>query len=151
MSRTDYNFRLTEAWKAEIGGFSFSGHTAGLAFRTALASVLSILVAMILHLDNPYWAGITAISITLPDISSSIARSIDRCLGTMIGAAVGYFGAHFVADHVVFQLIIASAVACLHLRGFAVYRGTNTFLGIPVRGTLLMSKWPPALARHCTH
>jgi uncharacterized membrane protein YccC len=111
MPRTNYHFRLTEALKAEIDGFSFSGHTAGLAFRTALASVLSILVAMLLHLDNPYWAGITAISITLPDLSSSIARSIDRCLGTMTGAAVGYFGAHFVADHVVFQFIIASAVA----------------------------------------
>ena len=45
MPRANYKFRLTEAFKAEIGGFSLSGHTAGLAFRTALASVLSILVA----------------------------------------------------------------------------------------------------------
>jgi uncharacterized membrane protein YccC len=126
MPQTNYNFRLTEALKAEIGGFSFSGHTAGLAFRTALASVLSILVAMLLHLDNPYWAGITAISITLPDISSSIARSIDRCLGTIIGAAVGYFGAHFVADHLVFQLIIASSVA------FGIYGMERTAHGYAV-------------------
>jgi uncharacterized membrane protein YgaE (UPF0421/DUF939 family) len=111
MPRTNYSYRLTEALKAEIGGFSFSDHIAGLAFHTALASVLSILVAMLLHLDNPYWAGITAISITLPDISSSITRSIDRCLGTMIGAGIGYFGAHFVADHLVFELIIACAVS----------------------------------------
>jgi uncharacterized membrane protein YccC len=126
MPRTNYNFRLAGALKAEIGGFSFSGHTARLAFRTALASVLSILVAMILHLDNPYWAGITAISITLPDISSSIARSIDRCLGTIIGAAVGYFGAHFVADHLVFQFIIASAVA------FGIYGMERTAHGYAV-------------------
>jgi uncharacterized membrane protein YccC len=126
MPRTDYNIRLAEALKAEIGGLSFSGHTAGLAFRTALASVLSILVAMILHLDNPYWAGITAISITLPDISSSIARSIDRCLGTVIGAAVGYFGAHFVADHLVFQFIIAGAVA------FGIYGMERTAHGYAV-------------------
>jgi uncharacterized membrane protein YgaE (UPF0421/DUF939 family) len=111
MSRTDYNYRLTEALRAEIGELSFSDHTAGLAFRTASASVLSIIVAMVLHLDNPFWAGITAISITLPDISSSVARSIDRCLGTITGAAVGYFGAHFVADHFVFQAIVACAVA----------------------------------------
>ena len=123
---TNYNFRLAGALKAESGGFSFSGHTARLAFRTALASVLSILVAMILHLDNPYWAGITAISITLPDISSSIARSIDRCLGTIIGAAVGYFGAHFVADHLVFQFIIASAVA------FGIYGMERTAHGYAV-------------------
>jgi uncharacterized membrane protein YccC len=126
MPRANYKFRLTEAFKAEIGGFSLSGYTAGLAFRTATASVLSILVAMILHLDNPYWAGITAISITLPDISSSIARSIDRCFGTIIGAAVGYFGAHFVADHLIFQLIIASAVA------FGIYGMERTAHGYAV-------------------
>jgi uncharacterized membrane protein YccC len=126
MPRTNYSFRLAEALKAEIGGFSFSGRTAALASRTALASVLSILVAMLLHLDNPYWAGITAISITLPDISSSIARSIDRCLGTIIGASVGYFGAHFVADHLVFQFIIASAVA------FGIYGMERTAHGYAV-------------------
>jgi uncharacterized membrane protein YccC len=126
MSRTDYSSRLTEALKAEFDEFSFFGRTAGLAFRTALASVLSILVAMILHLDNPYWAGITAISITLPDISSSIARSIDRCVGTIVGAAVGYFGAHFVADHLVFELIIASAVA------FGIYGMERTAHGYAV-------------------
>jgi uncharacterized membrane protein YccC len=111
MRQTNYGFRLADAAKAEIGALSFSGATAGFAFHTALASVLSILVAILLHLDNPYWAGITAISITLPDMSSSIARSIDRCLGTVAGAAIGYFGAHYVADHLVFQLIVACAVA----------------------------------------
>jgi uncharacterized membrane protein YccC len=126
MSRTNYSFRLAEALRVEIGSFSFSGHTARLAFRTALASILSILVAMLLHLDNPFWAGITAISITLPDISSSIARSIDRCLGTVIGAAVGYFGAHFVADHLIFQFIIASAVA------FGIYGMERTAHGYAV-------------------
>jgi uncharacterized membrane protein YccC len=126
MPRTDYHFRLAEALKAEIGSFSFAGPTAGLALRTALASVLSILVAILLHLDNPYWAGITAISITMPNISSSIARSVDRCLGTVIGAAVGYFGAHFVADHLVFQIIIAATVA------FGIYGMERTAHGYAV-------------------
>jgi uncharacterized membrane protein YccC len=126
MPRTTYGFRLAEAFKAEIGGISFAGHTAELAFRTAIASVLSILVAMLLHLDNPYWAGITAISITLPDISSSITRSVDRFFGTIVGAAVGYFGAHFVADHLVFQLIIAGAVA------FGIYGMERTAHGYAV-------------------
>lgn len=126
MRPTNYGFRLTEALRAEIEGFSFSGRTAGLALRTALASVLSIVAAMVLHLDNPYWAGITAISITLPDISSSIARSIDRCLGTIIGAGVGYFGAHFVDDHLIFQSIIAIAVA------FGIYGVERTAHGYAV-------------------
>lgn len=104
-------FRLTQDLKRELAELSFSGPTAGAAFRTALASILSMLAAMMLHLDKPYWAAITAVSIVLPDITSSLARSVDRCLGTVAGAIVGYFGAHFVADHLVFQLIVATAVA----------------------------------------
>jgi hypothetical protein len=91
-------FRLTQDLKRELGELSFSGPTAGAAFRTALASILSMLAAMMLHLDKPYWAAITAVSIVLPDITSSLARSVDRCLGTVAGAIVGYFGAHFVVQ-----------------------------------------------------
>ena len=101
-------FRLTQDLKRELSELSFSGPIAGAAFRTALASILSMLAAMMLHLDKPYWAAITAVSIVLPDIASSLARSVDRCVGTVAGAVVGYLGAHFVADHLVFQLIIAS-------------------------------------------
>jgi uncharacterized membrane protein YccC len=126
MTPSNYIFRIIAGLRAEIGAFSFTGATAGFACRTALASVLSILVAMLLHLDNPFWAGITALSITLPDISSSIARSIDRCLGTVIGAAAGYFGAHFVADHLVFQLIIGAAAA------FGIYGTGRTAHGYAV-------------------
>lgn len=110
MSQPPYHLRLAEALRRELGSISMSGPTAALAFRTALASVLSMLLAMMLHLDNPYWAAITAVAIIQPDIPSSLLRSVDRCLGTVAGAAIGYFGAHFVADHLIFQLICASAV-----------------------------------------
>ena len=70
-----------------------------------------MIVAMALNLDNPYWAAITAVSIIVPDVSNSFLRSVDRCVGTLIGAAVGYFGAHFVGEPLIFELICASAVA----------------------------------------
>lgn len=109
--RQDLDLRLTQALKGELAALSLSGPTAGVAFRATLASVLSMIVAMALHLDNPYWAAITAVSIVVPDVSSSFVRSIDRCLGTLIGAGVGYFGALFVGEPLIFQLICASAVA----------------------------------------
>ena len=91
--RRDLDLRLADALKGEFTELRLSGPTAGVAFRAALASVLSMIVAMALNLDNPYWAAITAVSIVVPDVSSSFLRSVDRCLGTVIGAAVGYFGA----------------------------------------------------------
>ena len=109
--RRDLGLRLAEALRSELAEFRLSGPTAGVAFRSTLASVLSMIVAMALHLDNPYWAAITAVSIVVPDVSNSFLRSFDRCLGTLVGAAVGYFGAHFVGEPPIFQLICASAVA----------------------------------------
>ena len=109
--RRDLDLRLAEALKGEFAELRLSGPTAGAAFRAALASVLSMIVAMALNLDNPYWAAITAVSIVVPDVSTSFVRSVDRCLGTVIGAALGYFGARFVGEPLMFQLICASAVA----------------------------------------
>ena len=63
------DLRLARALKGEFAALRLSGPTAGVAFRAALASVLSMIVAMALHLDKPYWAAITAVSIVVPDIS----------------------------------------------------------------------------------
>jgi uncharacterized membrane protein YccC len=109
--RRALDLRLAEALRGEFAELRLSGPTAGVAFRAALASALSMIVAMALHLDNPYWAAITAVSIVVPDVSTSFVRSIDRGLGTVAGAAIGYLGAHFVGEPLMFQLICASAVA----------------------------------------
>jgi hypothetical protein len=109
--RRRLDLRLAEALKDEFVELRLSGPTAGVAFRAALASVLSMIVAMALHFDRPYWAAITAVSIVMPDVSSSFVRSVDRCLGTVTGAAVGYFGARLVDEPLMFQLICASAVS----------------------------------------
>jgi uncharacterized membrane protein YccC len=130
----DLDLRLAYALKGEFAEFRLSGPTAGVAFRATLASVLSMLVAMALYLDNPYWAAITAVSIVVPDVSSSFLRSVDRCLGTVTGAAIGYFGAHFVDEPLIFQLICASAVALgiygaeRSVHGYALLLGAVTVL-----------------------
>jgi uncharacterized membrane protein YccC len=124
--------RLAEALQGEFAELRLSGPTAGVAFRATLASVLSMIVAMALHLDKPYWAAITAVSIVVPDVSTSFFRSVDRCLGTVAGAAVGFFDARFVDDPLMFQLICASAVAFgiygteRSVHGYAVLLGAVT-------------------------
>lgn len=109
MAGGPYHWRLIEGLRREVGVLSFSGPTAHLAFRTALSCVVAMLLAMALHLEDPAWAGITGLAIIQKDFAASLARSVDRCLGTIAGAAVGYFGAHFVADHLIFQMICAAA------------------------------------------
>lgn len=109
MTSHPYHHRFARALRREVGVLSVSGPTAALAFRTALACVLAVLLAMMLHLETPSWAGITGLAIIQKDVAASLARSVDRCLGTLVGAAVGYAGAHFVADHLIFQMICFGA------------------------------------------
>ncbi|MFG1422612.1 FUSC family protein [Roseixanthobacter liquoris] len=100
----------TGLW-AELRLLSLEGPQAGLALRTAIAGVLSVLAAMMLHLENPYWAGITAVSILQRDSAATLTRSVDRAFGTIAGATLGYVGAVFVDVHGVFLLICGGAVA----------------------------------------
>jgi len=115
----------TGLWR-EVTSLSLSGPTASLALRTALATLLSVVVALFLHLDNPSWAGITALAIIQQDVASSLLRSIDRCLGTIAGAVIGYFSARLVAHHLLFELICAAATT------FAIYGGERSKHGYAV-------------------
>jgi uncharacterized membrane protein YccC len=124
--RRNLDLRLAEALTGAFKELRLSGPIAGVASRATLASVLSMLVAMALNLDNPYWAAITAVSIVVPDVSNSFVRSVDRCVGTLVGAALGYFGARFVGEPLMFQLICASAVA------FGIYGAERSVHGYAV-------------------
>jgi uncharacterized membrane protein YgaE (UPF0421/DUF939 family) len=96
---------------AEIGSLSLSGVTAQLAFRSALAATLSILIAVAIHLDAPFWAGITAFGMLQSDMAATLSRSLDRVLGTVTGAVLGYFGTASVGDHTVFFVLCTTVVS----------------------------------------
>ncbi len=103
--------RLGRESGIEIESVSFSGATAGLAFRAALAAVIAIVVAMAINLDAPYWAGITAFGMLQQDVSATLSRLFDRVLDTVAGAAIGYAAAATVADHLIFSLICVAIVS----------------------------------------
>jgi hypothetical protein len=103
--------RLERESRTEVESLSFSGVTAGLAFRAALAAVVAIMVAMAISLDDPYWAGITAFGVLQRDVTATLSRAFDRVLGTIAGAALGYLVAATVADHVIFSAICAAIVS----------------------------------------
>jgi uncharacterized membrane protein YccC len=107
--------RLKQEITTEVGAISFSGATAGLAFRAALAGMLAIVVAMAINLDAPYWAGITAFGMVRQDVAATLTRSFDRILGTIAGAAIGFVAAATVSDHVIF------ATLCLVIVSFTLY------------------------------
>jgi uncharacterized membrane protein YccC len=67
----------------------------------SLTVVISTVLALALHLDNVWWAGISGFMSTQATRPSSIQRSILRVVGTASGAVLGFVMTPFMAyDHV---------------------------------------------------
>jgi uncharacterized membrane protein YccC len=87
--------------------------------RTAIAVLLAVIAALVLRVDAPWWAAISAfvsIQVTAP---SSIHRGLLRITGTAIGATVGLLLSPFlVEDQVAMSLALfaASAIGVLGLQ-----------------------------------
>lgn len=65
--------------------------------RTAVAAIVSVLVARLFQLPETYWAAITTLVITQSSLGAALSVSWERFVGTALGAAVGamaatYFG-----------------------------------------------------------
>ncbi|GJH03509.1 FUSC family protein [Paraburkholderia terrae] len=59
------------------------------AGRTALATALGLLCAILAGLREPHWAAWTVVSLAIPARGDSLLKSVDRALGTAVGAPVG--------------------------------------------------------------
>ncbi len=64
------------------------------AIKTAIAVVLSYMIAMAVNPNYAFWAPISAIIVMQVNVSSSINSSLERILGSLYGAVIGLV-AHF--------------------------------------------------------
>ena len=69
------------------------------SLRTAIACVVSLLVARLFRLPEAYWAPITTVVITQSSLGAALAVSWDRFLGTVLGVVVGAAMATYVGPH----------------------------------------------------
>jgi uncharacterized membrane protein YccC len=58
---------------------------------TALACWLATVLAFALHLDNPWWAAISAWVVANPERHALLEKAANRILGTIIGCVAGYW------------------------------------------------------------
>jgi len=113
------------------------------SLRTAVAVVVSLMVARFFSLPETYWAPITTIVITQSSLGAAFEVSRQRFLGTAIGATVGaivatYFG------HTLF--VFAMSVFVLGLLCAAVHLDRNAyrFGGIGLAIVMLLPRPAPA-------
>ncbi len=107
--------RIGQDIVAEARALSFRGPQARLAACASLGAVGAILSAFAFQLDNPWWAGISAVSILQAGRQATIARSLQRMAGTAIGAVIGVLLAPLVVWHIPF------GIACAAIAGFTIY------------------------------
>ncbi|MDT3250689.1 FUSC family protein [Serratia sp. root2] len=79
------------------------------ALRNSLAMCLSLWVAFVLNLDEPYWALTSAAVVSFPTFGGVISKSIGRIIGSLIGAAASVaIAGHCLNDPWLFTLFIAA-------------------------------------------
>ena len=72
------------------------------AVRTAVAATLSVLLARLLRMHQPYWAVISTLVVMQSPLSSTVPLAVQRIVASALGASLGaiesaYFGANLVA------------------------------------------------------
>ena len=113
------------------------------SLRTAIACVVSLLVARLFRLPEAYWAPVTTVVITQSSLGAALAVSWHRFLGTVLGVLVGavaatYFGPYAVVFGIgLFVLGLIRIVTHSDLSGYR-------FGGVALAIVLLVPRTDPA-------
>ena len=118
--------------------------------RTAVAAVVALLLARLLHMSEAYWASITAIIVMQSTFGASLSMSAQRFAATAVGAALGalaatYFHAN-VAVYGVGVFLLGMLCAVLEIER-AAYRYAGVTLAIVMLIPRQTSAWSAAAHR----
>ena len=121
-----------------------------LAARTAVAAVVSYLIARLFHLPEAYWAPISTVIGMGSTLGAALPVSAQHFAGTAIGAAVGAVTATYLHGSVwtfgIAVLLIGLLFAVLRVERSA-YRYATTTLVIVMLVTRSTSAWRIAIHR----
>jgi len=118
--------------------------------RTAVAAVVSLVVARLFRLPATYWAPITTLVITQSSVGAAFTVSSQRFIGTVLGAVVGgamasYFGPHALVFGIC--VFILGLLCALTRSGPSAYRFGGVTLAIVVLIPRSDSAWLVAFHR----
>lgn len=105
-------------YKELLSGWGFDTARLQFTLRTALACCLAVLVASLLGLEHPHWAGMTVWAASLPIRDHMMEKSFFRILGTIVGTLVGVLMVFLVGNQPLWLVI-----------GLAIWLGLCSGLG----------------------
>ncbi|MCX5493512.1 FUSC family protein [Kaistia dalseonensis] len=81
------------------------------ALATTIGVVAAIFVALAANLEQPFWAGISALIISNVDRTELFTKGVLRILGTIAGVVSGYFISLVIGGQPLIQAVLLMAVA----------------------------------------
>lgn len=122
------------------------------SLRTAVAAMVSLLVARLFHLPETYWAAISTLIVMQSNLGAALPTSAQRFIGTAVGAIFGGFVAtYFPANVAAFGVaVFAIGVVCAALKvERAAYRYASITLAIVMLVPRAANEWVVAMHRFC--
>ncbi len=131
---------MTQSGSAVLSRLGWPGLL--LPVRTAIAAVVSLLVARAFKLPEAYWAPITTLVVMQTNLGDTIKDGWQRFVGTALGAvAGGLLATYFGPSAIVFGIgvfVLGLVCAVLHLD-----RPAYRFAGIALAIVLLIARASP--------
>jgi hypothetical protein len=111
------------------------------ARRTAVAAVVSLLIARLFRLPEAYWSPISTLVIMQSTLGASLPISAQRFAGTALGAVVGgLIGSYFPGNALAFGLcVFLIGLVCA---AFNVQRAAYRFANITFPGDVVTDRLP---------
>ena len=135
----------TAALWRELAELTQPGPRARICAMTAISVLLSVLIALALKLDSPWWAGISGFMSMQATGPASIRKGSLRIIGTIAGAAAGFVITPMLAyDHLAGLLAIFTIAMLASLGSLVSEHGYAwLFLGITTNLVALASMTEP--------
>ncbi|MDE1991337.1 MAG: FUSC family protein, partial [Rhizobiaceae bacterium] len=131
----------------ELAEFSFSGARFRQANIAAAAVGISIVLALLLRLNDPWWAGISSFMCVQASHPQSWQKGALRIIGTLIGAALGFILVPWVVYNPVATVLLLFSVGTISILGALLSPHSYAWLlgGITMMMVTLGSLNDPAL------
>jgi len=113
------------------------------AARTTAAARISLEIANLLKLPEPYWAAITTLIVMQSTLGAALTISEHRFAGTALGAGLGALIATYFAPNVVWFAVGAFLLGII-CSAIGLDRAAYRFAGVTLAIVLLVSRAKPA-------
>lgn len=110
------------------------------ALRTAISAVVAILLAFALHLDKPYWSGMTVLLLANLYTGNILDKAIMRLIGTVAGATLGICLANLVESSLFLYFMMSFFLVAIAVYYYNFSKYAYAYLMLAISAFMVISE-----------